>query len=141
MRTIQQASSNYTASVDLVPERYKQGITAADWASKANAPEAQQNWSTGVQRAASEGRYAAGVSRVSNEQWKQAALTKGANSIAAGMQMGAEKYARRFAPILQAMQNAVQSLPARSADANANIDARLKPVVAAAQAAARGNNA
>ena len=139
MRTIQQASKNYTASVSLVPDRYRQGIAGADWAGAVRRPETEANWSAGVTRAAAENAYSRGVARVSNEEWKRAADTKGAASIAQGMQMGAEKYARRFAPILDAMNSAAASLPARSQDANANIDARLKPIVAAAQNAARAN--
>ena len=141
MRTITQSANNYKASIVLVPERYRQGVQGADWASAVKDPATQARWGEGVQRAVSEGKYASGVAGVSNEEWKRMALEKGANSIAAGMTAGAEKYTRKFAPILQAMQAAAASLPARSTDANANIDARLKPIVAAAQAAARGGGA
>lgn len=139
MRTIQQATNNFKASVSTVPERYKQGVQGADWAGAVSRPETQQNWSAGVAKAASEGRYAKGVARVSNEEWKKMASEKGAASIGQGMLLGAEKYARRFAPILTAMQNAVQGLPPRGTDAMANIDARLKPVVNAAMQAKAQN--
>lgn len=140
MRTIQQAVKNYRSSVATVPDRYKEGIAKADWATAAQRPETEANWASGVQRAASENAYSRGVRGVSNEEWKKMASTKGANSIVQGMTLGSEKYQRRFAPILDAMNSAAANLPARTQDANANIDARLKPVVAAAQQAARSNS-
>lgn len=139
MKTISQATSNYKGSVGLVPERYRMGIEQADWAGAVKRPETEQNWATGVQKAAAEQAYSRGVAKVSNEEWRRMASSKGAASIAQGMSLGAEKYSRRFSPILTAMNNAAKSLPARTQDANANIDNRLKPVVQAAIEAARGN--
>lgn len=139
MKTITQAASNYKSSVSLVPERYRMGVESADWASAVRRPEAEQNWSAGVQKAAAEQAYSKGVGRVSNEEWRRMASSKGAASIAQGMSLGADKYQRRFAPILSAMNDAAKSLPARSTDAMANIDTRLKPIVTAAMAAAKAN--
>ena len=140
MRTIQQATANYKASVATVPERYKQGVAGADWAGAVRRPETQANWSSGVQRAAADGSYTRGVTSVSNEEWKRAAETKGAASIGQAMSMSADKYNRKFAPILDAMNSAAASLPPRTGDPMANIDARLKPVVNAAIAAARSGS-
>lgn len=140
MRTIQQATDNYKASVATVPERYRQGIAGADWASAVRRPETETAWAAGVQKAAAEGSFSRGVARVGNEEWRRMAASKGAASIAQGMTLGAEKYTRRFAPILEAMNSTAASLPARSTDPMANIDARLKPVVNAAVAAAKSNS-
>lgn len=141
MKTITQAVTNYKGSVGLVPERYRMGVESADWAGAVRRPEAEQNWAAGVQQAAAEQRYGKGVARVSNEEWRRMAATKGAASIAQGMQLGADKYQRRFAPILSAMVDAAKGLPARSTDPMANIDTRLKPIVTAAITAARANSA
>lgn len=141
MRTIQQAVKNYKSSVATVPDRYKEGIAGADWAGAVRRPETEANWSAGVQRAAAENAYSRGVAQVSNEEWKRMAGTKGANSIVQGMTLGADKYQRKFSPILDAMNAAAAALPARTQDAMANIDARLKPVVQAAQAASRSSGA
>ena len=117
------------------------GVEQADWANAVRDPQAQTNWAAGVQKAAAEQAYSKGVNRVSNEEWRRMAASKGAASIGQGMSLGADKYARRFSPILSAMNDAAKSLPARSTDANSNIDNRLKPVVAAAIEASRANAA
>ena len=140
MSTIQQSTENYKSSVAVVVPRYKQGIAGADWAGSVRKAETEANWGAGVQKAMAENAYSKGVARVSNEEWKRAADTKGAASIAQGMQLGAEKYARRFAPILDAMNSAAASLPARTQDPMQNIDGRLKPVVNAAIQAAKTNS-
>ena len=137
MRTIQQSVENYKSSVALVPARYKQGIAGADWAGAVRRPETEANWAAGVSKAAAEQAFSRGVARVSNEEWRRAAAEKGAASIGQGMTLGADKYSRRFGPILDAMNSAAASLPARSQDAMSNIDNRLKPVVQAAMQAAR----
>ena len=135
MKTIQEAESNYKQSIALVPARYKAGISRADWKAGVNRPEARANYEQGVQEAISRGAWSAGVDKVSNEEWRRMADTKGAASIGQGMQQGAEKYQRNMAPVLDRIKSAVESLPPRSTDPMANIDSRLKPVVQAAREA------
>ena len=108
-----------------------------DWKAGVSSDAANQNWKAGSQAAASADRWKMGVDRVSNETWRAAALSKGANSIAEGMRMGAEKYRQNFEPVLAAIHSAVDALPPRSTDPSANIDSRLKPVALAAHAAGR----
>lgn len=117
------------------------GVESADWAGAVRRPETEQNWAAGVTRAAGEQAYSKGVQRVSNEEWRRMAASKGAASIAQGMTLGADKYQRRFAPVLSAMNDAAKSLPPRSQDPNANIDNRLKPIVQAAIEAAKSAGA
>ena len=139
MRTIQEAESNYRQSISLVPQRYKAGIARADWKTAASRPEARANYEAGVQAAISRNAWGAGIDKVSNEEWKRMADSKGSQSIAQGMTQGAEKYQRNFAPIMDRIKSAVESLPPKSTDPMSNIDARLKPVVMAArEAAGRG---
>ena len=137
MKTVAQAKQNYEQSIGLVPERYRQGIGSADWKSGVSNEQANSNWKAGIQAAASADRWKRGVDMVSNEQWRAAALSKGANSIGEGMRMGSEKYRQNFEPVLSAIHAAVDALPPRTTDPSANIDARLKPVALAAHAAGR----
>lgn len=136
-KTIDQARENYVQSISIVPQRYSQGIEGADWKKGVSNPAANENYKTGVQKAIADNSWKKGVDKVSNEQWKSMALSKGAQSISEGMRQGQEKYATNFSPILSAINSAVNSLPPRSTDAMNNIDARLKPVVKAAIAAAK----
>lgn len=137
MKTIAQSGQNYEQSISIVPTRYAQGIQMADWKSGVSDPQANTNWKDGVQKAAANDSWKKGVDGVSNEHWKQMAMTKGQSSIAQGMQAGKDKYQQNFAPVLDAIHAAVNSLPPRTTDPMANIDARLKPVAMAAYNARR----
>lgn len=137
MKTIQQAKENYVQSISIVAPRYKQGIEAANWKGGVSSGQANQNWKDGISKAAQADRWKSGVDKVSNEEWKAMAVSKGANSIAEGMRQGQEKYLKNFTPVLQAIKGAVDSLPARTTDPMANIDARLKPVAMAAHNAGK----
>ena len=136
-KNISQAQENYVQSITIVPQRYQQGVEGADWKKGVSNPQANTNYKDGVQRAISENAWKKGVDKISNEEWKNAALTKGASSISEGMRQGQEKYATNFAPILSAINSAVSSLPPRTTDPMANIDSRLKPIVKAAINAAK----
>ena len=69
--------------------------------------------------------------------WRNMAMNKGAASIAEGMRQGQAKYEKNFSPILNAIKGAVDSLPPRSTDPMADVDARLKPVAMAAHSAGK----
>ena len=135
-KSITQASSNYEGAIPIVRGRYEQGVQDGDWAAGVKNPAAKKNYEEGIRKSIANDSWGKSVAKVSNEDWKQAALTKGANNIEEGMRQGKEKYERNFSPILTAMNSAADKLPARTTDANQNIDARLKPIVKAAQDAA-----
>lgn len=134
--TIQQAQNNYQNSIAIVPERYEMGVQNADWKTAVSSEQAKRNWDDGVTAAMQNNSWRRGVENVSNETWKNAAATKGRNSIAEGMRMGADKYVRNFQPVLEAMNQAASSLPPRTSDYRQNITARVLPVVQAAKRAA-----
>lgn len=136
-KDISQAKDNYVQSISFVKTRYENGVANGDWAKGVKDPQANANFKSGIQKAISEDRWSKGVNAVSNEEWKNAAMTKGAQSIEEGMRQGQDKYSERFQPILSAMNSKAASLPAKSTDAMSNIDQRLKPIVKAAQDAAR----
>jgi hypothetical protein len=136
-KTISQAKENYVQSINIVPQRYQQGVEGADWKKGVGSAQANENYKAGIQKAISENSWKKGVDKVSNEEWKNAALTKGAQSISEGMRQGQDKYEQNFSPVLSAINSAVSSLPPRTTDPMSNIDSRLKPVVKAAINAAK----
>jgi len=69
------------------------------------------------------------VSNVSNAEWQAAAANKGAARIGPGMQAGADKRTRNFEPFRTAIESV--TLPDRTTDPIANVDARVKPIVQA----------
>lgn len=133
---IQQAQANYQNSIAVVPERYEAGVQGADWKTAVSSEQAKRNWADGITAAMQNDSWRRGVEGVSNEAWKNAAATKGRNSIAEGMRMGADKYVRNFQPVLEAMNQAAGTLPPRTSDYRQNITARVLPIVQAAKRAA-----
>lgn len=137
MKNITQAKENYAQSISLVGPRYTQGVQGADWASAVKTSQANANWKDGVAKAAQADRWHAAVEKVSNEEWKSRAISKGANSIGEGMRMGQDKYAKNFQPVLDAIKTAVDGLQPRTTDVMSNIENRLKPVAMAAHRAGK----
>jgi len=129
MKTIEEARANLDASCGTLPERYKRGIEGADWAGKAGSDQAEANYAAGTQKAITQKSRQLGVKRVSNEDWKNAAITKGGAVIGTRIRESLDKYVARFGPIYAAVQSDILRLPPRTTDAMQNIDARLKPTV------------
>jgi len=117
-------------AIGRVPAAYKSGVgRTTDWAEKASSNEAEDLWKQKIDEAAAAKRRQRAVSAVSNEEWKGAAMDKGAARIGAGMSAAKGKRTSNFEPYRSAIEGV--SLPAKSADPMANIDARVKPIVSA----------
>jgi len=115
-------------SIGRVPAAYKSGIgRTTDWAEKASSDEAENLWKEKIDQAAAAKRRQKAVSAVSNEEWKKQAGEKGAARIGAGMTAAKAKRTSNFEPYRSAIEGV--SLPPKTADPMANIDARVKPVV------------
>jgi len=115
-------------AIGRVPAAYKSGVgRTTDWAEKASSEEAEALWKQKIDEAAAAKRRQRAVSAVSNEEWKGAAMEKGAARIGAGMSAAKAKRTANFEPYRSALEGV--SLPAKSADPMANIDARVKPIV------------
>ena len=125
-----QIDANYKAAIGRVPGAYKTGVMGtSNWAERASSNEAEDLWKQKIDEAAAAKRRQRAVSAVSNEEWKGAAMDKGAARIGAGMSAAKGKRTSNFEPYRSAIEGV--SLPAKSADPMANIDARVKPIVSA----------
>jgi len=125
-----QIDANYKAAIGRVPGAYKTGVMAtSDWQEKASSNEAEELWKQKIAEAAAANRRQKAVSAVSNSEWQGKAANVGAARIGAGMSANADKRTRNFEPYRSAIEGV--SLPARSADPMANVDARVKPIVSA----------
>jgi len=121
-------AKKWDEAIGRVPAAYKSGVSrTTDWAEKASSDEAENLWSEKIAEAAAAKRRQKAVSVVSNEEWKGAAMDKGAARIGAGMSASKGKRTANFEPYRNAIEGV--SLPAKSADPMANIDARVKPIV------------
>lgn len=134
--SIEQARANLEASIPLIPERYRKGVQGADWATAAGSDQAETNYAAGVTRAITQKLRQAKIREVGNATWQQRSMTKGASSIAAGIQAGLQKYTQNFGRVYAAFQSSLATLPPKTTDPMQNIDTRLKPVVRAWRIAA-----
>ena len=130
IKSAAQIDANYKGAIGRVPGAYKTGVQATtNWAERASSNEAEDLWKAKIAEAAAANRRQKAVARVSNSEWQSKAANIGATRIGAGMTAGADKRTRNFEPFRSAIEGV--TLPAKSADPMANIDARVKPIVAA----------
>ncbi len=117
---------NFRAAIPGVAQKYQSGIQGATGVIQA-AIEGQSLYETKMRDPEVLSRRAKGLSKVSDADWKQAALAKGVQRIGAGMEAAAAKQAQNYEPYAQALSSL--ELAPKSADPMANIDNRVKPVV------------
>jgi len=123
-----QIEQNFRAAIPVVASRYKAGVdNTSGWQQSAVA--AQPLYEEKMRDPEVLSRRAKALARVSDQDWKTAASTKGTQRIAAGMEQGAAKQATNFEPYRQAIESL--SLPARTADPIANVNNRVVGVVSA----------
>lgn len=128
-KSLDEAKRRYSGSTSVVTDRYRAGVQAADWKTKASSSSAEELWKQKLQDAMSKNRRQKGIERVSNEEWRTKAINKGAGRIAEGMRQGADDWAREFAPYHSALQSL--DLPDRVADPMQNVTNRVGAVVKA----------
>lgn len=119
----------YESAIPVVAGRYKTGVEGTTgW--KESAVAGQGLYVQRMQDSQVLARREKGLQKVTDQDWKNAALAKGVQRIGAGMQAGAAKQAQNYEPIRTALEQV--SLQPRTADPMQNIDNRVKPIVQAA---------
>jgi len=130
IKSASEIDAKYKAAIGRVPGAYKAGVQrTTDWQEKASSEAAETLWNQKIQEAAAAKRRQKAVSAVSNADWQNKAANVGSARIGQGMTAGADKRTRNFEPYRSAIEGV--SLPAKSADPMANVDARVKPIVSA----------
>lgn len=125
-----QIDANYKAAIGRVPGAYKRGVQATtDWQEKASSEAAESLYAEKIAESVASKSRQKGVSAVTNAEWQGRAASIGATRIGAGMTANADKRTRKFEPFRTAIESV--SLPPRTADPMANVDARVKPIVSA----------
>lgn len=125
----QQIAAKWALKLTGSGEAYKAGVMAVQENPAQLAIQAKDRWLSGVQEAAQEGRFEAGLADVTKAGWQQACVEKGAANIAAGARLGQAKVARAEAIIGPQRDAIVASLPPRG---------NLEQNIARAAAMARG---
>ena len=130
IKSAAQIDANYKGAIGRVPGAYKQGVQGTtDWQEKASSEGAENLYAEKIAEAVAAKRRQKGVSNVSNAEWQSKAANVGSARIGQGMTANAEKRTRNFEPFRSAIEGV--SLPDRTADPMANVDARVKPIVSA----------
>jgi len=136
MKTVEEAKANFSAAVSYIPSRYSAGVQKADWLTPAKSDAAERNFADGVGKAVANKTRQRKISAMSNDDWKNAAVTKGAPIIGTRIQQALDKWAANFAPVYSKVQSTVSALPPSTTDYMQNINARLIPTVKAWKQAA-----
>ena len=129
MKTKEQARANLEGSLSYIPQRFKEGVEAADWATPAGSEQAEKNFATGIGKAVAAKSRQTGVKKVSNTTWQGKTVDKGAAVIEERIRAALPTWEREWGPKYDQVVSKVKALPASTTDFRANINARLVPVV------------
>lgn len=131
MKTKEEARTNLEASVTYIPERYKAGVSRADWATKAGSDQAEKNFADAMSKAIAAKTRQVKVKLVSNSEWQSRAIEKGAAIIGDRIRGAIEKQAMKWGPIYDRVASDVARLPAKTVDFRTNITNRVVGTVEA----------
>lgn len=127
-KSLEATKRKWEGAIGRVPAAYSEGVGAAkDVIAKAIA--AEDLYAARMQEAISAKRRAVKLAEVTDEDWRRAAKEKGAARIGPGMSAAKDKFAKGMGRVLDTLAGV--SLPPRTADPIANVDNRVKPIVAA----------
>lgn len=110
----QALAQKWARNIGAATESIKAGVNAVTVSPTEKAARAQDQYLLGVQRAVSDGKYAAGLRRVTLADWQQAMLNKGIPRVASGAmaaQPKMESFLSEFLPHVQAGQRMLESMP------------------------------
>lgn len=136
LKTKEEAKANFEASIGYIPDRYKAGVNKADWLTPAKSDAAEKNFADGVSKAITNKTRQKEISKLTNEDWKNGAINKGAPIIGERIRGALNDWAANWGPMYDQVASTVTALPAKGIDWRANINNRLVPVVASWRKAA-----
>jgi len=129
VKTKEEARANFEAAVGYIPARYEAGIAKADWLTPAKSDAAEKNYADAVSKAVAAKSRQKGVAKVSNEEWKEAARTKGAPIIGERIRAALGDWVANWGPMYDQVVSKVATLPPKTIDWRQNINTRLVPTV------------
>lgn len=95
-------------------EAMKNGVQNVQTAPTEQAAQAKDRWMAGLQRAATEGKFEAGLRRVSLEDWKRSMIDKGVANMQNGARTAIPKvqaFLTEFLPFAESVSQEVASMP------------------------------
>jgi len=129
LKTKEEARANFEAAVSYIPDRYRAGVEKADWLTPAKSDVAEKNYADAVSKAVAEKRRQKRIAELTNDDWKRAAVEKGAPIIGERIRAALDKWMAIWGPMYDKVAAVVPSLPPKTLDWRANINNRLVKVV------------
>lgn len=114
MLSAQQLAQKWARNLGASTEAIKNGVAAVTTSPTAKAANRADAYVMGVQKAVADGKWQAGLRRVTLEDWKNSMLTKGVNRIGQGAlaaQSKMESFLADFLPHVQSGVTALASMP------------------------------
>jgi hypothetical protein len=99
-KSISAAAAKWAARAGVAVGDYTNGVANTTKDQAALAAAAAPAWAAGVQAAAANGTFAAGLNRSGTAGWKAGVASKGAQRYAPGVSAATPKYQSRFGPFL-----------------------------------------
>lgn len=118
--TPEAAAQKWAQAMGSAGAAYKAGVMSVTTSPMQAAAANKQGWVNGVMAAAQNGKWEAGLARVSLAQWQNAAANLGAQRIGAGATNAQPKvlaFMQQFWPTLTAAVNQVKAMPADTYEA------------------------
>uniref|UniRef100_A0A6M3XU39 Uncharacterized protein n=1 Tax=viral metagenome TaxID=1070528 RepID=A0A6M3XU39_9ZZZZ len=131
MKTKEEAKANLEASIGYIPDRYRTGVSRADWATPAGSDQAEKNFADSMSKVIASKRRQANVKKVSNAEWQALARDKGGAVIGERIRGALEKQSARWSPIYDRVVADIGRLPPRTVDFRSNINNRVVGTVEA----------
>ena len=129
LKTKEEARANFEASIGYIPDRYRSGVAKADWLTPAKSDIAEKNFADGISKAISAKTRQKEIAKLSNEDWRAAAVNKGAPIIGDRIRGALDKWSSNWGPMYDSVASKVAALPPKTTDWRANINNRLVPTV------------
>jgi len=129
LKTKEEARANFEASIGYIPDRYRSGVSKADWITPAKSDAAEKNFADGVSKAIAGKTRQKAIASMTNEDWRNGAINVGAPRIGEAIRANLGKWAANWGPMYDQVASRVATLPARTTDFRANINNRLVPTV------------
>ena len=129
VKPLSQAKDNYESAALGVRPKYEQGIKDADWAQNAGSDAAEKLYQEKLQASMARNARQRGIQNVSNGDWQQRTLSKGAPNIGQAMAQSGDKWQQGFQPYADVLESI--SLPDKVADPATNVANRVTPIAVA----------
>lgn len=128
VKPVNLVTQRWEQAIGQVPARYTAGVQAAsDVIARSIA--AEELWAEAMRKAIERQARAKGLQGLSDEDWRRAALQKGATRIGGGMRAALDEYREKIGKVLDVIAGI--SLPDKTTDPEQNVINRVVPIAKA----------